>query len=92
VRELIATMARDNPRWGSERIRGELLKLGIVVSKRSIQRYRGRGPASPANQTWRTFLTNHAVVRHTAGGQLLFDVNQSGSGTGIVQKSGRGRL
>jgi len=60
VRELIATMAHDNPRWGSERIRGELLKLGIVVSKRSIQRYRRRGPASPSSQTWRTFLANHA--------------------------------
>src|ERR671925_188306 len=60
VRELIATMARDNPRWGSERIRSELLKLGIVVSKRSIQRYRRRGPAHPSSQTWRTFLANHA--------------------------------
>jgi transposase InsO family protein len=60
VRELIATMARDNPRWGSERIRGELRKLGIVVSKRSNQRYRGRGPARPPSQTWRTFLRNHA--------------------------------
>jgi transposase InsO family protein len=60
VRELIAIMARDNPRWGSERIRGELLKLGLVVSKRSIQRYRRRGPASPSSQTWRTFLANHA--------------------------------
>src|SRR5919206_647613 len=60
VRELIATMAHDNPRWGSERIRGELLKLGLVVSKRSIQRYRRRGPAHPSSQTWRTFLTNHA--------------------------------
>src|ERR671932_734490 len=48
VRELIAAMARDNPRWGSERIRGELLKLGLVVSKRSIQRYRKRGPAHPS--------------------------------------------
>jgi putative transposase len=60
VRELIATIARDNPRWGSERIRGELLKLGLVVSKRSIQRYRRRGPAHPSSQTWRTFLANHA--------------------------------
>src|SRR5919201_2077711 len=60
VRDLIATMARDNPRWGSERIRGELLKLGLVVSKRSIQRYRRRGPAHPSSQTWRTFLANHA--------------------------------
>src|SRR5262249_9905671 len=33
IRQLIATMARDNPRWGAERIRGELLKLGIAVSK-----------------------------------------------------------
>src|SRR2546423_7356891 len=53
-------MTRDNPRWGSERIHGELLKLGLVVSKRSIQRYRRRGPASPSSQTWRTFLANHA--------------------------------
>jgi hypothetical protein len=45
VRELITTMARDNPRWGAERIRGELLKLGIAVSKASVQRYRRRGPA-----------------------------------------------
>src|SRR5947209_19476492 len=60
VRELIAPMTRDNPRWGSERIRGELLKLGLVVSKRSIQRYRRRGPAQPLSQTWRTFLANHA--------------------------------
>ncbi len=29
------------------------------MSKRSIQRYRGRGPAHPPSQTWRTFLANH---------------------------------
>jgi hypothetical protein len=38
VRDLIATMSRDNRLWGTERIRGELLKLGIVVSNRSIRR------------------------------------------------------
>jgi transposase InsO family protein len=52
-------MARDNPRWGAERIRGELLKLGIAVSKASVQRYRRRGPARPPRQSWRTFLRNH---------------------------------
>lgn len=52
-------MARENPAWGSERIRGELLKLGIAVSKRSIQQYRRRGSARPPSQAWRTFLTNH---------------------------------
>ena len=59
VRDLITRMAWENPRWGSVRIRGELLKLGISESKRSLQRYRQRGPARPPSQTWRTFLTNH---------------------------------
>src|SRR5262245_13555826 len=59
VREPIATMARDNPTWGAERTRGELLKLGITVGKASVQRYRRRGPARPPSQTWRTFLANH---------------------------------
>src|SRR6266581_2633748 len=31
VRDLIASMSRDNWLWGTERIRGELLKLGIAV-------------------------------------------------------------
>src|SRR5262245_15102016 len=52
-------MARDNPTWGAERIRGELLKLGIIVSKASVQRYRRRGPVRPPTQSWRTFLRNH---------------------------------
>jgi transposase InsO family protein len=59
VRDLIAVMSRDNPIWGTERIRGELLELGFVVSNRSIRRYRGR-PHRPPGQTWRTFLRNHA--------------------------------
>jgi transposase InsO family protein len=60
IRDLILTMSRENRLWGTERIRGELLKLGIVVSNRSIRRYRWRGPRHPASQTWRTFLRNHA--------------------------------
>lgn len=60
VRELIVAMSRENRRWGTERIRGELRKLGSVVSNRSIRRYRWRGPGRSPSQTWRTFLRNHA--------------------------------
>jgi transposase InsO family protein len=60
VRALIVRMSQENPLWGSERIRGELLKLGIVVSNRSIRRYRWHGPGPRPSQTWRTFLRNHA--------------------------------
>lgn len=34
---LIQRMARENPLWGAERIRSELLKLEIRVAKRTIQ-------------------------------------------------------
>jgi transposase InsO family protein len=53
-------MAHENPLWGSERIRGELLKLGLAVSNRSIRRYRWHNPGRPPSQTWRTFLHTHA--------------------------------
>jgi len=59
VRDLIATMSRDNRLWGTERIRGELLKLGLAVSARSIRRYRWHGPTRAPSQTWLTFLHNH---------------------------------
>ena len=60
---LIRRMAAENVLWGAERIRGELLKLGIRVSKRTIQRHmtRARPPELPHGQTWRTFLKNHTV-------------------------------
>ena len=58
--ERIKQMARDNP-WGAERIRGELLKLSIRLSKRTIQKHMRavRGPRG-GGQTWATFLRNHA--------------------------------
>jgi putative transposase len=58
---LIREMARRNPRWGAERIRGELLKVGVRVSKRTVQRYM-RGSRPPGNgQRWSTFLRNHVA-------------------------------
>jgi len=60
---LIHRMAAENILWGAERIRGELLKLGIRVAKRTIQRYlaKVRPPDLPRGQSWRTFLRNHTV-------------------------------
>ena len=57
---LIRRMARENRLWGAERIRGELLKLGLAVGKRTIQRHvRGARPPRPSGQTWATFLRTH---------------------------------
>ncbi|HXN81790.1 MAG TPA: integrase core domain-containing protein, partial [Myxococcales bacterium] len=52
------TMALANPLWGAPRIHGELLKLGLDVSQRSVARLMPRRPKQPS-QTWRTFLQNH---------------------------------
>jgi transposase InsO family protein len=58
---LVKRMAKENRTWGAERIRGELLKLGLRVSKNTIQKYIRdvSGPREP-RQTWATFLRNHA--------------------------------
>ncbi len=37
---LIKQLVVENRLWGAERIRGELLKLAICVSKRTIQKYK----------------------------------------------------
>ena len=60
---LIQRMAAENRLWGAERIRGELLKLGIRVGKRTVQRH--MRPARPprtgeGGQSWANFLRNHA--------------------------------
>jgi putative transposase len=52
-------MASNNSLWGAERIRGELLKLGIRVSKRTVQRYMGRRRPRGDGQRWAMFLRNH---------------------------------
>ncbi len=58
VRALILKMAAANPLWGAPRIHGELLKLGISISERTVSRLlpRKRRPPSP---TWKAFLANH---------------------------------
>src|ERR687885_2192169 len=58
---LIREMAAANRLWGAERIRGELLKLGIRVAKSTIQQYlRQARPPRRSGQTWATCLRTHA--------------------------------
>jgi putative transposase len=58
---LIREMAAMNRLWGAERIRGELLKLGMHVCKRTVQKYmRHIHAPRPGGQKWVTFLHNHA--------------------------------
>jgi len=61
VIDLIKQMAQENRQWGAERIRGELLKLGFEISKRTIQKYLDKfRSSSTGSQTWNTFLKNQA--------------------------------
>jgi putative transposase len=60
IRTLVDTMGAANPLWGAPRIHGELGKLGIDVSERTVSRLLRRR-RRPPSQTWRTFLTNHVT-------------------------------
>jgi hypothetical protein len=59
-------LARENPLWGCERIRGELRGLGFEASRASIQRllrHRRIPPAPQRDQnTWRRFLAAHTAT------------------------------
>lgn len=65
VQQLIVRLARENPRWGYQRIRGELLRLGCQISASSISRVlqaRGIDPAPRRMATtWRVFLRQQAA-------------------------------
>jgi putative transposase len=69
--QLIFRLARENPRWGYQRIKGELLRLGMRDSATAIRttlRRHGMDPTPrPTATTWRAFL------RHQAAGILACD-------------------
>src|SRR5438093_12713712 len=54
---LIRRLAAENCLWGAPRIHGELLKLGIAISERTVSRYL-RGRPTTRSQTCRTFFAN----------------------------------
>jgi putative transposase len=65
VLQLIIRLARENPRWGYQRIKGELQHLGIRVSATAIRttlRRHGLDPTPrPTTTTWRAFLRQQAA-------------------------------
>jgi putative transposase len=63
VRRLIVRLARENPRWGCQRIVGELKALGVVVSATTVKkilRAEGHGPKVRRGPSWREFLRTQA--------------------------------
>ena len=63
IRDLVLRLARDNPRWGYQRIVGELKGLGISVSATTVRtwlRAAGLGPSGTRRGiTWREFVRTH---------------------------------
>jgi putative transposase len=63
VQRLIVRLATENPRWGYQRIQGELLHLGVRVSATAIRmtlRRHGLDPAPRRMATWSAFLRQQA--------------------------------
>jgi putative transposase len=75
---LIEEMAVDNRTWRAKRIQGELLKLGIKVSKEAIKKYMRRArkglPPRDCGQTWATFIANHAGKTWACDFVQTFDI------------------
>ena len=65
LRELVLRLARENPRWGYQRIAGELAKLGLSVSPSTVRRLLARAGLGPAPRrsgpSWREFLRAQAA-------------------------------
>jgi transposase InsO family protein len=64
IRELVLRLARENPRWGYQRIAGEINGLGLKVSATTVRKVIHEAGIGPAGQrssvSWRTFLRQQA--------------------------------
>ncbi len=64
VRELMRTMWQANPTWGSPRIVGELRKLGIIVAKSTVEKYRPKIASRPRQRGRRSCTTTSKTSCH----------------------------
>ena len=64
IRDLVLRLARENPRWGYQRIVGELYGLGYPVSASLVRNLLRRADLGPAGEraglSWRAFLRAQA--------------------------------
>jgi putative transposase len=60
---LIVRLAKENPRWGYDKIQGELLKLGYKLGSTSVRSILKKHRIAPAPQrstgSWRSFLGHY---------------------------------
>ena len=61
---MVLRLARENPRWGYERIVGELAGVGVRVSATTVAKILRQAGVSPAGAraqlSWRNLLRAHA--------------------------------
>jgi putative transposase len=64
IRELVLRVARENPRWGYQRIVGELAGVGVRVAATTVAKILRQADVPPAGSRaglcWRAFLRAHA--------------------------------
>jgi transposase len=71
VRQLVLRLARENPRWGYQRIAGELPKLGFSISASTVRRLLAMAGLEPAPR--RLHLSWRALLRQQAASMLACD-------------------
>jgi hypothetical protein len=80
IRGLVRRLAEENPDWGAPKIHGELQKLGLVVSKRSVARYLRR--IGRRGEAGKRFL----VSEHGRRKILHFDATRHPSAERVVRQ------
>ncbi|WP_210410232.1 helix-turn-helix domain-containing protein [Leptospira meyeri] len=59
--KLIRRLAKENRIWGATKLHGILIKLGLVVSERTVSRYIPKRPIDPSKRlSWNQFYSLHS--------------------------------